>query len=57
MEFEVMHDGDHAFWIEQGYDMNRPSQIHLTCTVNQGELRSVHIGGGAVVISNGILRI
>jgi len=53
--FDRPGDGVHRFVIEQGYEMGRPSQIELTLTVAGGALASATIGGGAVVMSEGVL--
>lgn len=55
MAFDQPGDGVHRFVIEQGYEMGRPSQIELTLTVAGGQLASATIGGGAVVMSEGVL--
>lgn len=55
MAFDRPGDGTHRFVIEQGYEMGRPSQIELTLTVQGGVLASATIGGGAVVMSEGVL--
>jgi trans-2,3-dihydro-3-hydroxyanthranilate isomerase len=48
-------DGTHTTVIEQGYDMGRPSLIHLTTTVEGRRLASAAIGGDAVVVTEGTL--
>ena len=55
MAFDRPGDGTHHLVIEQGYEMGRPSQIELTLTVAGGALASATIGGGAVVMSEGVL--
>ncbi|CAN7386606.1 PhzF family phenazine biosynthesis protein [Bosea sp. LjRoot90] len=55
MAFDRPGDGVHRFVIEQGYEMGRPSQIELTLTVAGGALASATIGGGAVLMSEGVL--
>jgi trans-2,3-dihydro-3-hydroxyanthranilate isomerase len=57
MQFEPLGDGEHSFTIEQGYEMGRPSEIALQVVIEGGRLASVEIGGGAVVVSEGILRL
>ena len=57
MEFDRPEDGEHAFVIEQGYAMGRPSQIRLMPTVEGGTLAKVSIGGRAIVVSEGALRL
>ena len=56
MQFEPLGDGEHSFVIEQGYEMGRPSEIALQLVI-RGALTSAEIGGGAVVVSEGTLRL
>lgn len=46
-------DGEHRLIIEQGYEMGRPSLIHLTMTIAAGALKAATIGGDAVVVTEG----
>ncbi|MGE3986440.1 PhzF family phenazine biosynthesis protein [Pseudorhodoplanes sp.] len=46
-------DGEHRFVIEQGYEMERPSQIELGMVVEAGTLTRATIGGGAIIVSDG----
>ena len=48
-------DGTHRLCIEQGYEMGRPSQINLTLTISGGKLTAGAIGGGAVVVTEGVI--
>ncbi len=48
-------DGAHEFVIEQGYEMGRPSLIHLSMTVHGGQLTDGAIAGEAVVVSEGTI--
>jgi trans-2,3-dihydro-3-hydroxyanthranilate isomerase len=57
MQFEPLGDGEHDFIIEQGYEMGRPSDIALQIVIEEGRLKSVEIGGAAVVVSEGTLRL
>jgi trans-2,3-dihydro-3-hydroxyanthranilate isomerase len=41
--------------IRQGYAMGRPSEIELGAIVDEGKLRAVTVGGGAVLIGEGAL--
>ena len=50
-------DGKHAFTIEQGYEMGRPSQIHLSLSIQGGSLKSATVGGDAVLVSEGTLEV
>jgi trans-2,3-dihydro-3-hydroxyanthranilate isomerase len=47
--------GDHAFAIEQGIEMGRPSVIDLFMTIEAGALRHAAIGGNAVVVAEGTI--
>jgi trans-2,3-dihydro-3-hydroxyanthranilate isomerase len=55
MHFARSSDGTHEFVVEQGYEMGRPSLIHLSMTVNNGKLTAAAIAGEAVVVSEGTL--
>lgn len=57
MRFEAPADGEHAMVVEQGYEMGRPSQITLGLTVAGGRLERATIGGSAVIVSEGALRL
>jgi len=48
-------DGTHRFRIEQGYEMERPSQIDLTLIIEGGKLAAGQIGGGAIVVTEGTI--
>jgi trans-2,3-dihydro-3-hydroxyanthranilate isomerase len=48
-------EGEHLFTIEQGYEMGRPSILHLGITLSTGRVTAASIGGDAVVVSNGIM--
>ena len=45
----------HTITIEQGFEMGRPSLIHLTMEIAGGNLVSGEIGGAAVIVSQGTL--
>lgn len=55
--YDGLTDGTHRRVIEQGYEMNRPSQIILTLSATRGRLDSVRIGGHAVRVSEGQLTV
>jgi len=50
-----LSDGTHALTIEQGYEMGRPSLIHLTAEIAAGRLVSASIGGDAVIVTEGTI--
>ncbi|UYW29607.1 PhzF family phenazine biosynthesis protein [Methylorubrum extorquens] len=57
MQFEPLGEGTHDVVIRQGVAMGRPSTIDLQVVIAEGTLRSVEIGGQAVVVSEGVLRV
>jgi len=48
-------DGEHRVTIEQGFEMGRPSLMELTFTLRGGALVSAAVGGGAVVVTEGVI--
>ena len=42
---ERLGDGTHAFALEQGYEMGRPSDLHLEADIQGGKLTAVEGGG------------
>jgi trans-2,3-dihydro-3-hydroxyanthranilate isomerase len=48
-------DGSHAFAIEQGYEMGRPSVLHLSLAVRAGKLEAATVAGDAVIVSEGMI--
>lgn len=57
MQFERLGDGAHDVVIHQGVEMGRESRIDMQLTIEQGRLAAVEIGGSAVVVSEGVLRL
>lgn len=55
--FDALPDGIHKRSIEQGFEMGRPSAIALTMSVARGKLDGVRIGGYAVRVAEGVLKI
>lgn len=55
--FDVLPDGNHKRIIEQGFEMERPSFITLSCGVEGGRLSAVRIGGHAVRVAEGTLSV
>jgi trans-2,3-dihydro-3-hydroxyanthranilate isomerase len=56
-EFDELPDGSHKRAIEQGIEMGRPSAIALTMTIARGKLETVRIGGHAIRVAEGPLKI
>jgi trans-2,3-dihydro-3-hydroxyanthranilate isomerase len=48
-------EGEHAYVIEQGYEMGRPSLITLLVTIRDRRLDRVAIGGQVVAVSEGTI--
>jgi trans-2,3-dihydro-3-hydroxyanthranilate isomerase len=48
-------DGDHTVTIEQGFEMGRPSLMELSFTLRGGALAAASVGGGAVVVTEGMI--
>jgi PhzF family phenazine biosynthesis protein len=46
-----------AFTGRQGRQMKRPGQVNVRLEVDQGNLAAVHIGGAAVIVSEGTLAL
>ncbi|GJD51549.1 Trans-2,3-dihydro-3-hydroxyanthranilate isomerase [Methylobacterium crusticola] len=57
MQFEPLGSGTHDVLVAQGYEMGRPSEIALQLVIAEGALRSAEIGGSAVVVSEGEIRV
>lgn len=50
-------DGTLRFTIEQGFEMGRPSLLHLEVDKRDGRVTAVRVGGGAVLVSEGMMEI
>ncbi|MGE0700066.1 MAG: PhzF family phenazine biosynthesis protein [Hyphomicrobiaceae bacterium] len=55
--FDEPPGGEHRYTIEQGFEMGRPSLIHLSLVMNDGRLQTVRIGGHAVRVSEGEIEV
>jgi len=53
--FEQPEDGDHLVVIEQGFEMARPSIMHLRIQIDGGALVGASLGGSAVLVSQGMI--
>lgn len=53
--YERPGDGDHALVIEQGFEMGRPSLIHLGVEVDGGALIRASVGGDVVMVAQGFI--
>lgn len=54
---EHLADGTHGWDIEQGYEMGRPSDLHLEADVTGGRLAAVRVSGQAVPLMEGVLHL
>lgn len=52
---EHLTDGTHHWQLEQGYEMGRPSDLHLQADVESGRLTAVRVAGQAVRVMFGEL--
>jgi len=57
LKAEALTDGKHVWSLEQGYEMGRPSDLHLEADVSEGNLKAVRVAGQAVQISSGVLEL
>lgn len=55
LSFEKPADGYHAFVIEQGFEMGRPSLLTLEVEIAKGALASASISGSAVIVGQGFI--
>lgn len=55
--FDAHPSGSHRFVIEQGFEMGRPSLIALEVDIEGSEVAAARIGGDAVVVAEGELRV
>ncbi|MEP6828506.1 MAG: PhzF family phenazine biosynthesis protein [Aestuariivirga sp.] len=54
---EKLSDGTHHWQLEQGYEMGRPSDLHLEADVKDAKLTAVRIGGGAIQLMSGEIEL
>ena len=54
---EHLADGTHRWALEQGYEMGRPSDLHLEADVAAGRLTAVRVAGQAVHVMSGTLAV
>jgi trans-2,3-dihydro-3-hydroxyanthranilate isomerase len=52
-----LKEGTHAFRLEQGYEMGRPSEIDMEADVRGGKLFAVRVAGSAVRVMEGQLSL
>ncbi len=54
---EALEDGTHQWHIEQGFEMGRPSDLFLEADIEAGTIAAVRVGGYAVTVAEGTIRI
>ena len=50
-------DGTQRWVVEQGYEMGRPSLIHVEADRSDGKIRAVRVGGDSVLVSEGRISV
>lgn len=55
--FDAPPAGEHRYLIEQGFEMGRPSHIHLSVVTDGRRIGTVRIGGHALRVSEGHIEI
>jgi trans-2,3-dihydro-3-hydroxyanthranilate isomerase len=55
--FEPLADGTHNWLLEQGYEMGRPSDLRVGVDIRGGAITAVRVGGQAVQVSEGIIKV
>ena len=50
-------EGTFKWEVVQGVDMGRPSRLYVEADKHEGRTTAVRVGGTAIVIGNGVLRI
>ncbi len=56
-EIRTLPDGEHRWQVRQGHDMGRPSLMAIRAVVEGGRMVSAHVGGTAVRVIAGSIRI
>lgn len=54
---EGLPDGEHRWIVEQGYEMGRPSQVHVTGVIRGQRVVEARVGGYAVQVTEGSLDV
>ena len=50
-------DGTLSWVVEQGFEMGRPSMLHIECDKKKGKITALRVGGETVIISRGTMEI
>ncbi len=54
---QMAGDGTLRWIVEQGYEMGRPSLLHLSADIAGGKVTAVRVGGGSVLVCSGTITI
>jgi trans-2,3-dihydro-3-hydroxyanthranilate isomerase len=54
---ESAAEGTFRWVVEQGFEMGRPSLLHLTVEKRGGEIATIRVGGAAVAVSEGTIEV
>ena len=54
---ESAAQGTPRWVVEQGFEMGRPSLLHLTVEKRGGEIAAIRVGGAAVAVSEGTIEV
>ncbi|MEL6818470.1 MAG: PhzF family phenazine biosynthesis protein [Pseudomonadota bacterium] len=55
--YDGLAEGPNVYWIEQGVEMGRPSRIRLEVTTRSKIMHGIRVGGYAVQVAEGRLRV
>lgn len=50
-------DGTMRWTVEQGYEMGRPSLLHVSCDKAAGAITGIRVGGASVLVCSGTIRL
>jgi trans-2,3-dihydro-3-hydroxyanthranilate isomerase len=50
-------DGTRRWIVEQGFEMGRPSLLHLEVDKRNGEIAAIRVGGSSVLMSEGTMEV
>jgi trans-2,3-dihydro-3-hydroxyanthranilate isomerase len=56
-KLEGAQEGTLRWIVEQGIEMGRPSLLEVQCELSKGKVTSVQVGGSAVMVSEGDMRV
>ncbi len=54
---QMAGDGTLRWIVEQGYEMGRPSLLHLSADIAGGKVTAVRVGGGSVLVCSGTITV